>query len=275
MNASRAGALLLGLVALAGLGGPAGPARAQSDQDTMKKIEEYRQALAEGNPADLWEARGEEMWKQKRGPRQVSFEACDLGKGPGVVKGAYAELPRYFADAGQVMDLESRLVYCMVDQQGYSRAQALARPFGNGSDRSDIEALAAYVAGQSRGVKMNVPLNHPKEREAYALGEKIFFYRGGPHDFACATCHGAARRIRLQDLPNLTDPKDVQKAYTTWPAYRVSQGELRTMEWRLNDCFRQQRFPDLQFGSEAAVALTTYLAHNASGAPYNGPGLKR
>jgi sulfur-oxidizing protein SoxA len=271
MRALRIAALLLGMAALAA----AGAASAQSGADTVKKIEEYRQALADGNPADLWEARGEDMWKQKRGPRQVSFESCDLGKGPGVVAGAYAELPKYFADADRVMDMESRLVYCMVTQQGYTREEAVKRPFGNGSDRSDIEALAAYVAGQSRGVKMNVALTHPKEREAYALGQKLFFYRGGSHDFACATCHGAARRIRLQDLPNLTDTKDAQRAYTTWPAYRVSQGELRTMQWRLNDCFRQQRFPELQFGSDVSVALTTFLAYNASGAAYNGPGLKR
>jgi len=30
-----------------------------------------------------------------------------------VLKGAYVELPRYFADTGKVMDLETRLVYCM------------------------------------------------------------------------------------------------------------------------------------------------------------------
>jgi len=110
----------------------------------------------------------------------------------------------------------------------------------------------------------------------YALGEKMFFYRGGTHDFACATCHGDdAKRIRLQDLPNLTTKEGAQKAYTTWPAYRVSQGELRTMEWRLNDCFRQQRFPELAYDSDAAIALTTFLARNANGAEYAGPAIKR
>ena len=81
-------------------------------------------------------------------------------------------------------------------------------------------------------------------RDMYRLGEKMFFFRGGTHDFACSTCHGDdGKRIRLQDLPNLTKVEGAQKAYTTWPAYRVSQGELRTFQWRLNDCFRQQRFP--------------------------------
>ena len=110
----------------------------------------------------------------------------------------------------------------------------------------------------------------------YALGEKMFYYRGGPYDFSCATCHAAdSTRIRLQDLPNLTKPAGAQFAYTTWPAYRVSQGELRTFQWRLNDCFRQQRFPELAFTSEASVALTTFLARNANGAEFKAPTIKR
>ncbi|MBL8377781.1 MAG: sulfur oxidation c-type cytochrome SoxA [Burkholderiales bacterium] len=253
-----------------------GLAQAQAGDNTVKKIEEYRQALVDGNPAELWEARGEDLWKRKRGPKQVSLEACDLGLGAGVIKGAYAVLPRYFADADRVMDLESRLVHCMMTLQGMSRADATRRPFGNGTERSDMEALVAFITAESKGVVMNVPQRHAKEREAYALGKQIFFFRGGPHDFSCATCHSeGGKRIRLQDLPNLTETKDAQRAYTSWPAYRVSQGELRSMQWRLFDCFRQQRFPALEFTSEASVALTMFLARNANGAPFAAPAIKR
>ena len=246
-------------------------------ESTSDEIAKYREALQDGNPAELWEARGEEMWKAPRGPNKVSFASCDLGLGPGVVKGAYAELPRYFPDAKRVMDLETRLVYCMVSQQGYGESDALRNTFGNGSaHRSDLEALAAYVTSQSRGVAMNVALDEPHMHDMYRLGEKMFYYRGGTHDFACATCHGDdGKRIRLQDLPNLTKIEGAQKAYTTWPAYRVSQGELRTFQWRLNDCFRQQRFPELEFGSDASIALTAYLAGRANGAAYDGPAIKR
>lgn len=244
---------------------------------TVDEIAKYRDALADGNPAELWEARGEELWKKPHGPKQASFERCDLGLGPGVVKGAYAQLPRHFADADRVQDLESRLVWCMVMQQGVSEADAVKTPFGDGSARrSELEALTAYVTAQSRGVNMNVALDHPKTREMYALGEKMFYFRGGTHDFSCATCHGEeAKRIRLQDLANLSTPAGAQKAYATWPAYRVSQGELRTFEWRLYDCFRQQRFPELVYGSETAIALTTYLARNANGAEFQAPSIKR
>jgi sulfur-oxidizing protein SoxA len=245
-------------------------------QSAVDEIEKYRQALQDGNPAELWEARGEGLWKEPRGPKKVSLEKCDLGLGPGVVKGAYAQLPRYFPDADRVMDLETRLVHCMVTQQGYTPADAKRNPYGSPERKSDIEALVAYVTSESKGVKMAVPMRHPKEREAYALGEKMFYFRGGPHDFACATCHAeSGKRIRLQDLPNLTTVEGAQRAYTTWPAYRVSQGELRTFQWRLYDCFRQQRFPELEFTSDASVALTSFLAKNADGAAFNAPAIKR
>jgi sulfur-oxidizing protein SoxA len=241
-----------------------------------EEIEKYRQALQDGNPADLWEMRGEGLWRTPAGPKKATLEQCDLGKGPGVVKGAYAELPRYFADAGRVMDLETRLVWCRVTLQGLSEADAKKNPYGSSNRKSDNEALVAYVTSQSRGIPMNVRLDNPQMKEAFALGEKIFYFRGGPHDFACATCHGEdGKRIRLQDLPNLTAKAGAQKGYSTWPAYRVSQGELRTFQWRLNDCFRQQRFPELEFASPASIALTTFLAYNANGALFDAPAIKR
>ncbi len=268
----KLGATAALLAVVLGAGVPA-LSTAQSASDEIAK---YREQLAEGNPAELWEARGEDLWRQKLGPKNVSLEQCDLGKGPGVVKGAYAQLPRWFADTDKVMDLETRLVYCMVTLQGFKEADITKQPYGDGSRRSAFEALGAWIAAESKGYKTEVPLKHPKEQEAYRLGEKIFYYRAGTHDFACATCHGeSGKRIRLQDVPNLAEPASAQRAYTTWPAYRVSQGEVRTFEWRLNDCFRQQRFPDLKFTSEAAIALTTFLAKNAEGGTFNAPALKR
>ncbi len=251
-------------------------APAKSSDATVREIEKYREALADGNPADLWEARGEDLWKQKRGPKMASLQACDLGLGEGVVKGAYAQLPKYFEDTDKVQDLESRLVSCMVMLQGFTYDQAKRAPFGSPDNKSNMEALVAYVTANSRGVKMNVSQKHPKEKEAFAIGKKMFFHRGGPHDFSCATCHAQDNiRIRLQDLPNLTKAEPAQRAYTSWPAYRVSQGELRSFQWRLFDCFRQQRFPELDFTSEGSVALTTYLARNANGGVFNAPAIKR
>ena len=249
---------------------------AQQPSNAVEEIEKYRAALGDGNPAELWEARGEGLWKEPRGPKKASLEKCDLGLGPGVVKGAYTVLPKYFKDTDKVEDLESRLVSCMVSLQGFTPEQAKKDPFGGPGKKVPMDALVAWITSESRGMKMNVQTTHPKEVEAYELGRKMFYFRGGPHDFACATCHGADnQRIRLQDLPNLTKQADAQKAYTAWPAYRVSQGEVRSFQWRLYDCFRQQRFPELEFVSPASIALTTYLAKNSNGGTFNAPSIKR
>ena len=147
------------------------------------------------------------MEAEARPEERVARDAAIWVSAPGVVKGAYAQLPKYFADADRVMDLETRIVWCMVALQGYTEADAKKGPFGNPDRKSDMEAYVAYVTSQSRGARMNVALDHPKEQEAYRLGEKMFYFRGGTHDFACATCHAEdAKRIRLQDLPNLTRP---------------------------------------------------------------------
>lgn len=252
------------------------PTYAQAGSSSTDEIAKYRELLADGNPAEFWEVRGEELWKKKITPNNVSLEQCDLGKGSGVVKGAYVELPRYFSDVNKVMDLEQRLIQCRTAIQGLTYEQATAVPHGSAGNPSDIEALVAYITSESKGMKMAVPINHPKEKEAYEIGKKLFYYRAGSHDFACATCHSTdGQRIRLQQLANLVNKTDAQKAYTTWPAYRVSQGEVRTMQHRIIDCTRQQRFPEPRYASDIVTSLIMFMAKNADGGVYSAPALKR
>jgi L-cysteine S-thiosulfotransferase len=245
-------------------------------QDAKKEIEKYQRMIADSSPAELYELRGEELWKKPQGPRNVSLERCDLGLGAGVLKGAYARLPRYFKDADRVMDLETRLLYCMAILQGRDRAEISRDAFGTADKPSEMEMLSAYLAGLSRGVKLAPGTTHPKEKEAFALGKELFFHRAGAWDFSCASCHGeVGKRIRMQDLPVLSKPEFARPVVATWPAYRVSTSEMRTMQWRMNDCYRQMRYPEPEFASETTIALITYLTVNARGEPYRGPGTKR
>ncbi len=252
---------------------------AMAEDDTAKGIAEYREMLAEegGNPAELIEMTGEELWQEARGPKAASLEQCDLGQGPGKIEGAYAQMPRYFADTDKVMDLETRLLYCMETLQGLDSKEETAKAVSpGGSYASDMESLVSYIVAASRGMAIAAPQDHAKEREAYARGQKIFYFRGGPYDFSCSSCHAADdQRIRLQDLPNFNRPELAQRAYSSWPAYRVSAGVVRTMQWRLRDCFRQQRMPVLKYGSQASIDLTTFLAVSANGGVMNAPSLKR
>ncbi|MDX2204811.1 MAG: sulfur oxidation c-type cytochrome SoxA [Hyphomicrobiaceae bacterium] len=253
---------------------------AQDDAATERELERYRAMLKDdpwSNPGLLDADRGEALWTEKRGPKAASLEACDLGKGPGVVEGAFAELPRYFKDADRVMDAETRLVWCMERLQGFPRAEILKRPISKANQQgTELEALATYVASKSRGARFNAPLVHAKEREALALGEAVFYRRQGPMDFSCATCHAeAGRRIRLQPLPHFAKPEEARKVIGEWPAYRVSQGTVMTMQHRLSDCFWQMRLPLVDYGSDLTVALTSYLVAQAKGGEITAPTIKR
>jgi sulfur-oxidizing protein SoxA len=268
------------VVALAVTAGIGSIALAQDDAATERAIEKYRQMLKEdpwSNPGLLDADRGEALWTTARGPKNVSLEQCDLGKGPGKVDGAFAELPRYFADADRVMDLETRILWCMEKLQGFNAAELTKRPHpGGGQPVKELGAIATYVASKSSGMKYAAKTEHAREKDAVALGETLFFRRSGPFDFACATCHDAkGQRIRLQGLPHLSNAAEASKVVGEWPAYRVSSTHVMTMQHRLVDCYWQMRMPELQLGSEASVALISYLTKQASGGEIAAPGLKR
>lgn len=250
------------------------------DTETEKGIEKYRQMMKEdpwSNPGLLDVDRGEALWKTPRGPKNVSLEQCDLGKGPGKVEGAFAELPRYFLDADHVMDAETRILWCMEKLQGFNHADMVKKPYpAGGQPVKELGAIATFVANKSSGLKFAAKTEHPKEKEAIALGETLFFRRSGPHDFACATCHASdGARIRLQGLPHLSSPTGASKVIGEWPAYRVSTTQVMTMQHRLYDCYWQMRMPELEFASDASVALIAYLVNNAKGGEIATPGLKR
>lgn len=248
---------------------------ALAQKSASQGIDEYRAMLQDGNPAELFEAKGEDLWKKKRGPKNASLEQCDLGKGPGVVKGVFVELPRYFSDTQRVQDLESRLLTCMSTLQGLNEAEIAKTGFGRG-EQANVTALATWIAAESRGMTFKLSQSHMQERVFYEVGKRLFFQRGGTHDFACASCHAEeGKRIRLQDLPRLTSNPGDGLGFAAWPAYRVSNGQMWGMQQRLNDCYRQQRFPYPGFASDATIALGVYLGVNAKGAKSIAPAIKR
>ena len=197
--------------------------------DSAEGIAQYRALLA-GDPAELWEAKARRS-EQKRGPKAASLEACDLGRGPGVVKGAFVELPRYFA--GQCRWTWNRAFSpacrrCRASMPRRSRR----RQFGRG-EQSNLESLVAYIAAASRS-SLRAAAGPSRERRMYEIGKRVFFFGGGTHDFACASCHGEdGKRIRLQDLPNLT--KNPGDGVGFWLA------RLPRIEGELGACMPAQR----------------------------------
>lgn len=244
-----------------------------------KEIERYRAMINDpmANPGYLNVDRGEQLWALKRGVKNVSLEACDLGEGAGKLDGAFAKLPRYFKDADKVMDLEQRLLFCMQSVQELDTKDVISRRFAGPGRTSDMEDLVAYIANKSNGMRFALSTTHPKEQEMYAVGEAMFYRRSAIMDFSCATCHGEeGKRIRLQGLPNLSKAgKASQETMGSWPTYRVSQSQLRTMQHRLWDCYRQMRMPAPDYASDGLTALTVYMVKQAEGGDITVPSIKR
>jgi len=231
------------------------------------------QQMMPDNPAYWIAEEGEELFQTPRGPKKVSLEGCDFGKGPGVVEGVYVEMPRYFEDTGKVMDLESRLVHCMTTLQGFP-ADAAAVTKRHGSD-SDMMKLQTYVAMKSNGMEWNPPMGHPMEKAMRDAGEVIFYRRSGPMDFSCQTCHGnTGQRIRASVLPNINEPEEWTKAIS-WPAERAGQQNVRSTQHRLRGCLWQMRHPGIVAGSDASIALISFWTDAVRGQPAILPDLKR
>jgi sulfur-oxidizing protein SoxA len=252
-------------------------ARAQDAEQAIQHYRDMMKADPWSNPGLLDSDRGEALWSTPRGPKNVSMVQCDLGKGPGQVDGAFAELPRYFADAGRVMDVETRLLWCMEKLQGFSHAELTTKPHpGGGQAVHELGAMATYVANKSSGLKYAAKLDQPQEKEVVALGHALFVRRSGPFDFACTTCHAEqGKRIRLQSLAQLSSPEGAKQVVGEWPAYRVSTTNVMTMQHRLVDCYWQMRLPELGLSTDASVALISYLTKMAEGGEISAPGMKR
>ena len=140
-----------------------------------------------------------------------------------------------------------------------------------------MEALATYVAAASRGMKFNLPQAHPEERRMYELGKRAFYFRGGPHDFSCASCHGEdGKRIRLQDLPDLTQATPATASAsppgrpTAFPAASCGACSGASTTATASSA---SRIPG--FGSDVTIALGSYMGVNAKGAESIAPSIKR
>ncbi len=247
-------------------------------QEEGGELVQYHAMLADrfANPGWFFVDRGEALWKTPAGPKNATLEACDLGLGPGVVEGAYAQLPRYFADVDRVMDAETRIAWCRQELQGIPFEETAKKAFSKNRETSEMQDLVIYIAAMSDEMPIAMPTAHPKEQEAIELGKALFYRRASMLDYSCATCHSNdGARIRLQKLSNLEDPKQAGPVVASWPTYRVSHETVRTMQHRMWDCMWQMRFPDVAYGSDVTVALISYLTHMAEGEPMASPSLKR
>jgi len=231
-------------------------------EEAMKQRELFIQT-AGILPGELFAFEGEELFFTARGPNDVTMEECDFGLGPGVIEGAYAQLPRYFADSDRVEDADTRVVTCMTMVQVFSMEEI---------DRDEVKALVAYVASLSGGEEIQLDMSPPQMQTMFDLGEQLWFYRAGSRDFSCESCHDAAagKRVRLSPLRSPD-----QGLSDHWPAYRFEVDKLYTLEDRLQFCYESISITPPQHYSDPLIALSVYMRSIAEGFPLDVVGFTR
>lgn len=211
------------------------------------------------NPGLLWAERGEKLWSEPRGPSGKSCASCH-GDAHESMRGVAARLPRHYASAGRVLDLEGRIKECVVRNQG-----APDLPW----ESQDLLALSTYVARQSKGARIDVPIEAEPMRAAYERGRHLYFERQGQLNLACNHCHDMNwGKTLLSEKISQGHPGD-------WPAYRIEWQALGSLQRRLRACYFGVRAELPALGSPDLLALEVYLAARAKGVELSPPGVRR
>ena len=210
------------------------------------------------NPAMLWVAQGEQLWKTAQGDTRKSCADCHGESGQSMIAVA-TRYPRFQATAGRVLNLEGQINYCTTERQ-----KSPALPY----ESDDLLALTAYVARQSHGMPMAVKLDHAA-RPAYEQGERLYGQRMGQLNLACTHCHQANWGRQL-----LTDTIS-QGHGTGYPGYRFEWQKIGSLQRRLRACYFGLRAEMPEYGSADLLALELYLGVRAAGLGVEVPGVRK
>jgi sulfur-oxidizing protein SoxA len=263
MSARRAAAACLATLALW-----ADPPAAQERALSLEKLKPGTEFLSAdlramqaddlANPAMLWVAHGEKLWRERAGSAGRSCADChqDAAKS---MRGIAAGYPRFDAGRGKLFNLEGRINTCRTERQG-------ARAFRYESE--ELLSLTAYVAHPSRGVPIRVSIEGPA-RPRFDAGRAAYFQRRGQMNLACAHCHDAnwGKRLLAETIS--------QGHPNAYPAYRLEWQTLGSLERRMRACLSGIRAEMLPYGAPEYLDLELFLAWRAQGLTIETPGVRR
>jgi L-cysteine S-thiosulfotransferase len=244
------------------LAGTVPPAHAQRDTrrsgfDDMSPALQAMQREDAQNPAMLWKADGEALWKRREGPAGRSCEDCH-GAAAASMRGVAARYPAFDERLGRPVDLETRIGLCRERRQ---------QAPGWAADADPLLALATFVAWQSRGLPI-APPSEPRLAPFVAEGERLFRQRIGQLDLACDQCHDAraGRHLGSATIP--------QAHPTGYPIYRLEWQSMGSLARRIRGCMTGVRAEPYPFGAPELASLAAYLATRAAGLAVDAPAVR-
>jgi len=218
--------------------------RAMQDDDTA-------------NPGMLAVLDGEALWNSKADAAGRSCADCH-GDAAHSMKGVAARYPAFDAASAKPVDLEGRINLERIRHQ-----QAKPLPF----EASELLALSAYVARQSRGEPI-APPNDERLGPFIAGGRAFFDKRQGQLNLSCALCHDDnwGKRLAGNIVP--------QGHPTGYPVYRLEWQSLGSLQRRLRNCISGMRADVPDYGAPEYVDLELFLMQRAAGMTMESPAVR-
>lgn len=218
--------------------------RAMQDDDTA-------------NPAMLWVLEGEALWRRKSGSPNRACSDCHGDAGVSM-QGVAARYPAPDSTSGRMTNLEQRVNACRVEYQ-----KMTPLPF----ESRELLALATFVARQSRGMPISVPVD-VLTKPSLDSGRALFNRKIGQLDLSCAQCHDRNRGRHLAGNP-------IPQAHPTgYPIYRLEWQGVGSLERRLRNCMSGLRAVAYEFGAQELVDLEYYLMWRARGMKMETPAVR-
>lgn len=247
------------LICLTLLGANAEEKLSMSDGDKAMYAE-----LVENNPAEMEIAEGEQLFSDLIGmagyAKMLGVKEKDLPK-------TIAGFPRYIESAKKVVTLSQSIQMA---------AAEVGKPVPALKSKEMVK-MTGYVKSIANGQKTSIDVKANKHMaEMFKLGQQVFEERRGGRGLSCNNCHSAdivGSRLRMQPLPDLGAKETA--AAGTWPAYRMTQSQMVTLDKRMQQCMKNALLAEIPLGSREIVALEVYVTNKTKGNTIIIPSVKR
>jgi sulfur-oxidizing protein SoxA len=229
----------------------------RSGFDDMSPATQAMQRDDTQNPAMLFVADGEALWRRPAGGQGMACASCHADARTSM-RGVAARYPAFDVPLARPVTLGERINLCRTRRQ---QAEAWR------AESAELLALEAFVALQSRGQPI-APPEDPRLAPFRARGEQRYRQRIGQLDLACAQCHDdhAGKRLGGTPIP--------QGHPTGYPIYRLEWQALGSLQRRLRGCYAGVRAEPPQYGTIGLVELELYLATRAAGMAVESPAVR-
>ncbi len=209
------------------------------------------------NPAMLWVAEGEALWRTPAGSTQKSCMSCH-GDAAQSMRGVAARYPAFDTTHKRPVNLGQRIQECRATRQQAPPWPAESQP---------LLSLETYVAHQSRGMPI-APPDDTRLTPFVQRGQAAYVRRIGQIDLSCAQCHDAqwGQRLAGNAIP--------QAHPTGYPIYRLEWQGMGSLQRRLRNCMTGVRAEAPPFGAQELVDLELYLMQRAQGMVLETPAVR-